>query len=314
MGKRIRQKILAWINRSRRKSLVVILSAIVVVFVTAMLISPASTLTEETAAEQGGIDLPAATQPAEDTEKDVKAAEDTEEATAGEATPSSEEVPSSDAETPSEAKVPPADTEESSAPQPLVWEKKDAAMTLGYKENAGIPEGAQLQVRELTGDEYEEYLTKTASAMEKAEFKYARIFDISIVDSDGRKIEPDANVDLDIQLKDADETKKFSVIHFAGKTEKPEKMKVRNDGNTVSFATDSFSAYAIVQGPSQLPAEWDRIDNMNEFREKVADGLYIGSRSGYYTTNVTAPGERDKATTGIVKTTPAHNWPVEEAA
>ena len=62
-------------------------------------------------------------------------------------------------------------------------------ITVSYDENAGIPAGAGLDVVELEGDLYEEYLRLTAAAMEAADFEYARIFDISIVDENGMKIQ-----------------------------------------------------------------------------------------------------------------------------
>ena len=81
----------------------------------------------------------------------------------------------------------------------------------------------------------------------------------------------------------------------------------------VEFQTGSFSAYAIVQGPGEIPMGWTKLSSINQFREMAADGLYIGTTGGYYLTGMTAPGSQDAGTTGIVKTKPAASYPLNTA-
>lgn len=120
-------------------------------------------------------------------------------------------------------------------------------------------------------------------------FAYARIFDIAIVDGEGNHIEPKAPVQVEVKLLDADSSgNDFSAIHFAihfkDEMAEPGQMNAETDGNTVTFTTDSFSAYAIVQGPSDIPLEWEQFKTMSRLNELDSSGLYIGTVSGYYLT------------------------------
>lgn len=86
------------------------------------------------------------------------------------------------------------------------------------------------------------------------------------------------------------------------------------DGTVVSFLAEGFSAYAIVEGPSAVPREWNQITTLADFLEAAESGLYVGTSSGYYMTNGMGPGSQDAATTGIFKTKPARNFPPLDAA
>ncbi|MDO4891183.1 MAG: hypothetical protein Q3963_07440, partial [Coriobacteriaceae bacterium] len=96
-------------------------------------------------------------------------------------------------------------------------------ITLSYNEDAGIPDGADLNVSEIEPGtrEYENYLKDAANefSTNKFEISFARFFDIEIV-HDGNKIEPTSAVKVEVAYKDpiemaADEH--LSVIHFADK-------------------------------------------------------------------------------------------------
>ena len=118
-------------------------------------------------------------------------------------------------------------------------------VTVSYDKNAGIPEGAELEVRELTGDEYLEYLSKTAEFLsrEEEQLVFARFFDITIV-KDGVVYEPDKSVSVSIELMDRPETQGvLRVVHFGEETELLENEETA-DG-CLKFNTDSFSVYAI---------------------------------------------------------------------
>ena len=187
-------------------------------------------------------------------------------------------------------------------------------ITVSYDENAGIPTGAGLDVVELEGDLYEEYLRLTAAAMEAADFEYARIFDISIVDENGMKIQPAAPVQVKAELLDAEaDPEAFSVLHFeedpmeTNAAAEPEQVAAETDGNAVSFSAESFSAYAIVKGPTPAPVGWAKVTSLEELIAHGRTGLYIGHVDGYYFTGgmMTISGSR----TGITKTKPAQSVP-----
>ena len=127
----------------------------------------------------------------------------------------------------------------------------NVTVTCGPK--SGVPEGARLQVSELTGRKYNQYLKKTADALEtdKESMSYVLLLDISIFDGD-KKIQPDTDVDVSIQVKNADiddNKEDINIVHFGNETEILE-ADVNNSKNKVSFETDSFSIYAITSTPT----------------------------------------------------------------
>ncbi|MBQ5412126.1 MAG: hypothetical protein IIU19_01960, partial [Oscillospiraceae bacterium] len=129
-------------------------------------------------------------------------------------------------------------------------------VTVRYTEEAGIPDGAELHVSELTENDagYSYYLSRTADALgaQSASISYIKLLDIEITGADGAKKEPTAQVDVSVRLIDRAETgDPAHVVHFGEKTEE---LGSSSDGDIVSFCTDGFSVYAIadVQDPSEL--------------------------------------------------------------
>ena len=149
-------------------------------------------------------------------------------------------------------------------------------ITVTYGEDAAIPEGAELKVREiLPGDEaYASYLEEAmkaasgeayadeeaeADAEESEQFEadYARFFDIEIW-ADAQKIEPAAPVTVDITLADAPQTgEELKVVHFdeangpvVMQTEAVEASEdeVVTEAAKVRFETDGFSVYGVFTG------------------------------------------------------------------
>ena len=135
--------------------------------------------------------------------------------------------------------------------------------------------------------------------MNAAGFRYARIFDISIIDAEGNEIQPSAAVQVYVELLDDTKEGNFRVVHFG---ETREELSCNAEGNKVSFRTEGFSAYAIVQGPDPLDAAWGRVESYDEFLALGAEGLYIGHTSGYYFMDSLV---KENNRTGIKKTTPA---------
>ena len=132
-------------------------------------------------------------------------------------------------------------------------------ITATYGAETGIPEDADLAVEEITevSSDYEKYVSKTENAlgMEEGSAGYIRLFDIKIVDKNNPEVKyqpvADTTVDVRIELADS-EGKDLSLVHFADDTEEGEKIECRTEaadnGQSVSFAADGFSVYAIVEG------------------------------------------------------------------
>ena len=191
-------------------------------------------------------------------------------------------------------------------------------ITVTFKDDALLPDEAALDVAELSGETYADYVGRAAVAMNAAGFAYARVFDISIVDGEGNRIQPSAPVDVAVELLDAENLEEsFSVVHFAvdvedpDKNEQPELVEAETEENTVTFNTDGFSAYAIVTGPEAVSIGWHKIASIEELIAKGTNGLYIGHTDGYYYRN-TLVG--DSSRVGISKTKPAQSYPADAAA
>ena len=156
-------------------------------------------------------------------------------------------------------------------------------VTITYGEDAKIPEGAELVVKEILSEDedYEKLYNKAvAKACKDADnqgidmpiVSGARLFDIEI-QSDGSKIEPAASVQVDIRLKDTAAADHTSVVHFGKfrtealeaqvseiETSEAKGKKVKASGSEksaekssddaiateVSFQADSFSVYSVV--------------------------------------------------------------------
>lgn len=156
-----------------------------------------------------------------------------------------------------------------------------ATVEVSYKTDAGIPEGAELKVKEIRKDtkEYQNYLKQSEAALKKengtgekasaasedtAEKKEensqkdpkvsdAKFFDISIL-SDGKEIEPKAPVAVKITYADQVAVKtgqKMKAVHFASKGTEIidiDKSAKGKDGGiaSVTFRQDSFSVTGTV--------------------------------------------------------------------
>nr|AHF25905.1 fibro-slime domain-containing protein [uncultured bacterium Contigcl_1539] len=185
-------------------------------------------------------------------------------------------------------------------------------VTVTCGQDAGIPAGARLLVVELTEEDpdYDSYLEQTAELIngDASSLSYIKLLDISIVDENGEPILPEAPVDVSIRLLDNEEVSDTTqIVHFGEETEILESSV---EGDTVSFETTSFSAYAIVEGPE--PSEesgWQRIMSLSELDESTE--IVIGHTNGFYfTSGIT---RINNSRTGITKTKPAQSTPAEAA-
>lgn len=123
---------------------------------------------------------------------------------------------------------------------------KTYKVTVKYDKNAQIPDGATLDVKELTGDEYDTYLEKTADKLDKSadDFGMAKFFDITI--KNGNEEVKIANpVDVEIKLLDSELANDTRVLHFANEN-KADVVDSTVSGDTVKFEAEGFSIYAVV--------------------------------------------------------------------
>lgn len=154
--------------------------------------------------------------------------------------------------------------EQETKPLLMMAAGEDYTVTVSYTEEAELPENATLQVEELAWDS-EAFLTElenTNAVLQAYSGEYiqrARYFDITILDEDGNKIEPMAAVNVEIALKDGEQTtENLMVTHTSGgDTSIVENVETREENGDViaSFETDGFSTYGVGQTTNTDPAE-----------------------------------------------------------
>ena len=200
-----------WIRKNR--TWLFALSVIVVICTTYALISPAMTLDQEEAAQQGGIDITA--------EEQADGAEDP-----GETADPSGDWPAfakaGEAEDP-KAGLDFARDAFSMEEKTVTADGKNYEVSVNYKADAGVPAGAGLAVTEIEESDqaYRDYVARSEEALGLAEgtASYVRLFDIKILDEDNNKVDIAAPVDVKIQLADeladGDQRENTSVVHFA---------------------------------------------------------------------------------------------------
>ena len=159
-------------------------------------------------------------------------------------------------------------------------------VTVTLNDKAGLNGNVHLEVSEITGEAYQEYYHRMIETLGFDGLSFARIFDISILDEAGNKLQPAGFVDVKMELlEDELISDNTSIVHFEGADERPHLLSADANGNSVSFVTDGFSAYAIVNGPEADNDGWMRVSFLNEVKEYGTEGLYIGHTAGYYLMN-----------------------------
>ena len=87
---------------------------------------------------------------------------------------------------------------------------------LSYTQEAEIPENAQLVVEEIPegSDLWEAYRIQTAAALKADDVRLPGLYDISIVDEEGNKVEPKAAVNVAVKLLNDNTTQDIQIVHF----------------------------------------------------------------------------------------------------
>ena len=173
---------------------------------------------------------------------------------------------------------------------------------LTYDDKAGFPDDSRLDVRELTGPEYDEYLKKTLDAVGGDAAEYARIFDVSVVTAAGEKIQPKSDVKVDVTLEDAKASSDLELVHFGSE---PEKIDAVKDGKVLSFTTDGFSIYAIVDKSMSTPTGtgWVPVNEVSGVDALIGKDIYISQIEGTFFKNTSYRVRNQRY--GITKTKPS---------
>jgi len=190
-----------------RRSVLIALSAAIVFVTTYILILPAITLDQESASEQGGIDVPAAEQQLQDVSQ-------------------SQEDPASDSEP---ASKPAAESASDRSAEPaagqLLYEGKGYTVETAFGKKAGLPENTILSADEITenDEDYSGWRDEALKAVQESKngeqvagLEFAKFYDISLQAGD-QEIEPEAPVNVSISydkaLKAAD-ADHVRIVHF----------------------------------------------------------------------------------------------------
>ena len=126
-------------------------------------------------------------------------------------------------------------------------------ISVSYTDAAQIPSDAVLKAEEILPDT-DEYLVCLSDSAEKLgmnaeDISFARFFDIEIL-SNGRKIEPAAEVSVQIRLSGC-VSDPMQVVHFA--EDGPDVLEAVQTGSEenaaeLQFLTDGFSTYGVITG------------------------------------------------------------------
>ena len=277
----------------RSRTYITVLSCLVVFTVTYLLILPAVTLDQNEAEKQGGIDLPAQTEQEEPMEADNQTEPaDSASQTGGEhddaavennelsenIESAAEELQENDAD--EDASVEEAQAADQNGQSVLSASGKGYEITVSYGEDAGIPEGTELNAEEIAfeSDDYLQYLGRLWSEMNKEYAKVekmrenydesmgelpdahfvninaARFFDVTLQKGD-KKVEPKAPVQVEIKydqdLNIPDELMQ-GVVHYISEKkleiiEDPE-ISSGNEETCYSYEQGSFSVVGTYVG------------------------------------------------------------------
>ena len=158
-----------------------------------------------------------------------------------------------------------------------------------YADDAEIPAGSELSVREILPDtdEYEQYLSESAAQLDTdtGDISFARFFDIEIV-KDGQKVEPTTPVQVNIAYKDAleiAEGSQLNVVHFAenGSEVTPETIRdvaLNDEATEITYQQASFSVTGTIVAP---PGKGD-IDSLDGNVFTVKNGSNYLTRNTNY--------------------------------
>lgn len=207
----------------------------------------------------------------------------------------------------------------------LASDGRNYRVSVTYTTDSGIPENADLAVEEITEDvlfndkSCDDYVADAVEALgwEEGSVAYARIFDISIVDEEGRKVEISAPVRVKVELADMEDGSDTlpQVVHFADDDFSPIIVpdvavlspETGEESCAVSFETDGFSVYAIVKPQPPQSGNVISIDELDgqDFFISVTNSAYGGST--YYLKNNTVDSQIGETPFTLIEKTAAND-------
>lgn len=176
--------------------------------------------------------------------------------------------------------------EDPATPHILTTGGSDYTVEVTYTAEAGIPEGAELQVREIAQGtaEYESYYQQAMAAVQEGDttsISFARFFDISFV-YEGEEIEPSVPVAVKITYADAVEVPEdgeVKSVHFGDEAQVLDVQTNEKNGamDEVTFDAESFSVYGIL-GTEKIYADFlDKDGNTWEIAVDIPEEAHIPS-------------------------------------
>lgn len=279
------RKLFSAIKGTKYRRILVFLATVVVFVTTYALVLPAITLEQQLAQEQDGIHLEKQEENSEQStlsaiegqdpligqqanEQAVKHDSNTE-ATAVE-TPAATETSPAESTVSTEARTKVA-SEEASPPEEeiqyldagsLVFEDKNWTLHADFEQEALLPVGTEIQVKELNQDsqEYAFFLDKTKEALEdKDAVAEARFYDISL-EYNGQKIQPQKPMDIRIDYRSTfhlPANQGLMAVHFEEEhQEQPEFLPVEEEKeadevSSIRFEAKGFSTYGLLSSDNR---------------------------------------------------------------
>ena len=173
-------------------------------------------------------------------------------------------------------------------------------------DKTGIPDGAYLEVQEITQDSgitdsgeittYDEYIDNTLDTLglDAGLISYVRVFDISIV-KDGEKIQPAEGGTVSVRIELADSSNdSLNVVHFPDDSEEGEPVQSSTEsgenGTVVELEADSFSVYSIVAAPEPVYFDPYKISSISAIEENTVYMLSYGSPEKFFTSTMNTKG------------------------
>ena len=187
-------------------------------------------------------------------------------------------------------------------------EYKDDKCSARLESSEGFEEGTSLCVKEIdkTSDKYGDYLMQSTDVTGlSAGLTFCRIFDISLI-KDGKETEPDSTVTVTIKLNERLDSPQ--IVHFEGDNEEPTVLEAEVSGKKITFETDSFSAYSIVEGPDPANLGLEKVMDIDDL---TTTSFYMSHSAGYFFTN--QPFNINNSRKGVKKTQLTEN-PLEAAS
>ena len=121
-------------------------------------------------------------------------------------------------------------------------------ITVTYDPASGFPNGAELEVSEITDpDAYRTYLDNAAATLGVSleSLTYTRLFDITVIGPDGRSYQPNDAVSVKVELMESEArtVDDMRVVHFGSGAEE---LDAETANGTVTFETTGFSVFSFL--------------------------------------------------------------------